>query len=519
MANEGGGLAPVAGSERIQALDVIRGFALLGIFLMNVEWFNRPIAELDLGLPANLHGADLLAGLGIHLLVRGKFWTMFSLLFGMGFAVMLTRAERAGRDFFLPYLRRIAALGLMGAAHFILLWAGDILFSYALTAILLMMILFARAGAFLLAIATCVAVAAVFQLDAAMGAAISLCLAGVMALYTRDGAELDIGGRRWPLVCLVLWSVGALLMVSGAASRNAGPAIIGALVFASGFVARRLRQPAGRRPLHAGVNLYATAFLGMALVGLSWAAFPQSRAAPSAEQVQQIVEQRAGRAADARMEEQVMAHGRYADAVRYRLGKFPENAGHDAEFAGLAVAMFLIGVWFVRGGVMENIPAHLPLFRRLAFVWLPIGVALGIVGAAVAVTHIPGQNDARFQFSQGMLFLGNLPASLGYVGALVLLLHSRGPGRHVALLAPAGRMALTNYLTQSLVQGLFFYGYGLGHWGMPRAQQALFVFAVYGLQIAFSRWWLARFQYGPMEWLWRAATYWTWPPMRRAASA
>src|SRR5437868_2541798 len=76
---------PIASGERITALDVVRGFALIGIFLMNIEWFNRPIAELGQGLPATATGANYWAGYLIYILVQGKFWTMFSLLFGMGF--------------------------------------------------------------------------------------------------------------------------------------------------------------------------------------------------------------------------------------------------------------------------------------------------------------------------------------------------------------------------------------------------------------------------------------------------
>jgi uncharacterized membrane protein YeiB len=60
----------------------------------------------------------------------------------------------------------------------------------------------------------------------------------------------------------------------------------------------------------------------------------------------------------------------------------------------------------------------------------------------------------------------------------------------------------------------FFYGFGLGHWGLPRAQQVLFVAGVYAAQIVFSHWWLARFRYGPMEWLWRGFTYRQVPPLR-----
>ena len=67
---------------------------------------------------------------------------------------------------------------------------------------------------------------------------------------------------------------------------------------------------------------------------------------------------------------------------------------------------------------------------------------------------------------------------------------------------------------QSLICSLYFYAYGLGQWGMPRAWQMVFVAVVFALQVVFSRWWLARYRYGPMEWLWRAFTYRQTPAMR-----
>ena len=84
---------PMTAGERIQALDVVRGFALLGIFLMNIEFFNRATSEIGHGMPSGLTGVDWFAGWFVAYFVQGKFWTIFSLLFGMGFAVMLTRKD------------------------------------------------------------------------------------------------------------------------------------------------------------------------------------------------------------------------------------------------------------------------------------------------------------------------------------------------------------------------------------------------------------------------------------------
>ena len=137
-------LDSVAPGERITTLDVIRGIALFGILLMNVEFFNRPIGELDIGLPPNVGGLDHWAGWFVHVFIRSKFWTMFSLLFGMGFAVMLSRAQAAGRPFLAPYIRRTLALALIGFLHCVLVWNGDILFDYAMGAAFLLIVFHAR---------------------------------------------------------------------------------------------------------------------------------------------------------------------------------------------------------------------------------------------------------------------------------------------------------------------------------------------------------------------------------------
>ena len=107
--------------------------------------------------------------------------------------------------------------------------------------------------------------------------------------------------------------------------------------------------------------------------------------------------------------------------------------------------------------------------------------------------------------------------SLGYI-ALVMLALQRGAWRKLlGWLAPMGQMALTNYIAQSVLGTLFFYGYGLGHWGLPRAQQVAYVLVVFALQLVFSKLWLLKFRYGPLEWLWRAATYRKWQPLQRNA--
>jgi hypothetical protein len=210
----GSDFTPVAIRDRIQALDVVRGVALLGIALMNVEFFNRPIGDLDAGLPAGVTGIDYWAGWFVQVFVRGKFWTMFSLLFGMGFAVMLARAEQAGRGFAGPYFRRTLALAVIGVLHFIFLWTGDILFSYATGALLLMLVFYAKpqvllwlgALSLLLAVAFGVAGAAGHALpwQPMLGLGVPLLLFGVVA-YALRRWPLSGLRRAWPCTCCRHW--------------------------------------------------------------------------------------------------------------------------------------------------------------------------------------------------------------------------------------------------------------------------------------------------------------------------
>jgi uncharacterized protein len=123
---------------RIDMLDAIRGFALFGILLMNLEAFNGPIIGAVSGIDSGLKGLDYLADALIYILVQGKFWTLFSLLFGIGFAVMQDRARTACVNFEALYRRRLLFLMLIGLCHLWLIWEGDILFSYALAGFVLL---------------------------------------------------------------------------------------------------------------------------------------------------------------------------------------------------------------------------------------------------------------------------------------------------------------------------------------------------------------------------------------------
>lgn len=540
---------------RIEALDVVRGFALLGIFLMNIEFFNRATSGIMEGMPLGLAGVDWFVSWFIAYFIQGKFWTIFSLLFGMGFAVMLTRAEDTERPFLAPYLRRILGLAVFGAAHYIFLWSGDILFSYAVAAGALLILLYGQWKQILIALAVLVGIGFIPGMDPVFAIAAGLGSVSLLALYLRNERQVTLRGHRLPLfsaLLLALCLLGAVAAVilwvlpNGPKDPRIPVTLASVSLLVLGTLSAKFHDPRVLRELRLGVTLYTFMFFMMTLGGAAQyfkpRETPATSAAATATPASTPTQQEAGAASDkkpekteeqkaaekkveqakrlakrveaSRNEVRILTQGSYAQALDMRARAFPQKVAGDGGFALALVAMFLIGNWFVRSGVMANTGAHLTLFRKLAVIGLPLGIGLGLLGSLIAVSHTAGDEFDGFQMARGLAMLGNLPACLGYVGLVVLMLHSNSFLSGIRVLAPAGRMALTNYLIQSVICSLIFFGYGLGQWGMARAWQVLFVLGVFALQVAFSHWWLARYRYGPMEWLWRAFTYRQTPLMR-----
>lgn len=408
---------PIEQHERIEVMDVLRGFALLGILLMNIEAFVGPLMEALGGVNPRLGGADRAMDAAIYVLVQGKFMTLFSLLFGMGFAVMLERANARGGNGTIIYARRLLALLVIGLVHAVLVWSGDILVSYALFGF-------------------------------------------VLLLFFRKTPASRL--RKWgvafyllPLVLTWAWAIA---------------------------VAAAQQEPRAAAEMQQGMDRQAT----------EWAAMIEA-------------------------ERHAFGAGSFAEAVAQRVADTAAQLSFMAVGGWMVLAMFLFGAWFVRSGVIRDPGAHLPLFRRLRNAGFLVGLPLALWSAWMHPTMSFSSMDFGIAAAQSATLVASLLMCLGYMATIVLAMQRPAWAERLRWLAPAGRMALTNYLLQSVVCTLVFYGYGLGYFEqLSRAWQPLFVLALFGLQVAFSRWWLSKHRYGPVEWLWRFLTYARRPPMRLA---
>jgi uncharacterized protein len=381
--------------ERIPALDVLRGVAVAGILFANVlVFFGLVFLPPDRAAALPTAEADAVVRFLERILVEGKFYSIFSLLFGIGFGLQLAR----GGEQALPlFRRRLRILLAIGAAHAFLIWSGDILMLYALLGFILPW--FARKS------------------DRALLRWIVILLAIPILLYA---AALGI----WTLV---------------------GP----------GNTPSAAAMPAGILAIfeRMGTGGVKDAFLGNLL----------------------------------------MVAGRWADL--FATMRFPKVLG-----------MFVLGLWTARAGLAVSPASHRPLLVRVCLLGWAIGLPANLV-AAWASHHwpyLPPGGGALLGVA--MQAVGFPMLALGYAATVGLLVVDRR--RLIMRFAPLGRMALTNYLMHSVLCVVLSYGFGLGLWWRIGASTAVAIAAaIVAVQIPLSAWWLSRYRFGPVEWIWRRFTY------------
>jgi uncharacterized protein len=217
----------------------------------------------------------------------------------------------------------------------------------------------------------------------------------------------------------------------------------------------------------------------------------------------------------------VAVNGTYAEAVAMTWQwTWAEWITGGLLFAWLIYALgrFALGAAIGRSGILEDVPGHLSLLRRIMWIALPLGLVFALVVRLMILSDV----EAVAEAGEALRSPAALLLAAGYSAGIVVALHRPLGGRLFAPFAPVGRMALTNYLAQGFLYGLVLFGVGPGLGLAGRIGTSLVIpicLAFFALQIVFSRWWLARYRFGPMEWLWRALTYGERPRFRRAASA
>lgn len=182
---------------------------------------------------------------------------------------------------------------------------------------------------------------------------------------------------------------------------------------------------------------------------------------------------------------------------------------------------FLVGYWAGVSGLLPPSEERIPRLRKLVIWGLPLGLACSSIGPMLRVLRrrqIVVSEDVRAVLSIPME-VGLLVLAASYIALIALLMRRSWPRKALSIVAPVGQMALTTYLSQSLICTFLFYGWGLGLAGrVGSAAVAGITLIVFCFQILLATLWLRRFRFGPLEWLWRTLSYGRLQPMRRAPS-
>ncbi len=405
--------APVVPTQRILTIDILRGFALLGILLVNMEFFNQSALNLMADLKPPASPLDQAARWFIAFFAEAKFYTTFSFLFGLGMVIQMGRAEERHARFGRFWFRRMLVLLGFGLIHAYLFWPGDILILYSVLG-----------------------------------------------------------------VSLLLW-------------RKARPRT---------------------------TFIWAFVFLVIPLVinGALWGLVKMGEMAAGAEEMERVFAQQvADYAAQAVEADRIYATGSFLEITQQR-ARDMNFMFFIWPFLGFNVlAAMLLGLYAGKRGIFDDIPGHLPFIRK-AWLW---GLVIGVIGNAMYIYFSEQSNRAMPSLANLLSLVGQsfgAPALAIFYMTSLILLAERSAWRHrLAPLSLVGRMALTNYLAQSFICTMLFYGYGFGFYGSVGAAGGIMLTVViYAAQVLWSGWWLRRFRFGPAEWLWRTLTYGKRQPMR-----
>ena len=413
-------LAPVKANEREIFMDVLRGFAILGIFIANLNGFSWYREGLPADSPYILPKADRSMSFLHHLFIEGKFYSIFSLLFGWGIALQFKRAAASGINALPTVRRRLFFMLLLGAVH-LLIWPGDIVFFYGLLAFLLLPL------------------------------------------------------RKFSNKILLI--TGAVLILSP-------------------------------------ILLY---WLKMTWPVLN---YPSKLLIDTGIKVD-------GAIMNIKSEEEflnVMKTGNWFDQLKMNISGFFFRYQYLIFVSRVpkVLGMFLIGYVIGRSDFYKNIEQH----RKLVYTIIVAGLLIGLPANYFLAKQMQDHMRDYFELKMNGWYqtiayaLGVVPLALAYVGIFMLFFKTTTGKRIMSLVAPAGKMAFSNYIMQSLIGNFVFLGAGLGYmWKVGPVYYTIFGVLVFIGQVIISSIWLRFFNYGPVEWLWRSATYKKWQPMRKLNSS
>lgn len=394
-------LVPTQTKERFIILDTLRGFALLGICIANFPEFSLYTflsSEATNAMP--MASFDTIMRYLTYTFVDGKFYTIFSILFGIGFSIIIEHAAQRGSSGMLIFYKRMAILLIIGLSHLMLLWSGDILTLYALLGML-------------------------------------------MPLF-----------RKLSNKTLIIIATTLLLL----------PIAIDAIV------EHFQLQPAA--------YFHKMQWHYCALFGITNDNFAYW------------------------LQEQNTYKGVLQFLLQGAFERMTEFIDGNRYFKVLG--LFFIGLLIGRNRLYAQLPQIKTQLKQLTLICLSIGMPFSILYAYSCMNqHLWGLTIHTLLYT-----ISVFPMGLAYIGIISLYSTTKSNSKILTTLAAPGRMALTNYIGQTIAGICIFYGIGLGLGAHTNLTTTIIIaIIIFATETIISYLWLRKFKYGPFEWLWRMLTY------------
>jgi len=401
-------IIPIQQDQRIHFLDVLRGIAILCIFMANIIYFSGLFFFSESYQdPAFFFQSDIILGFLSFMFIDGKFYSIFSLLFGIGCFIQYHKLKHQNKPFAPFFGRRMFWLLVFGLIHLIGFWLGDILTLYAILGFTII-------------------------------------------------PFINVSGKKLLILAIILILLPILnwLIIS-----------------------------------YFGIN-YPDILHQKSIASWKSYGYPQ-------------VEWQGKFWNDIEFE---LTNKNWSDFFKMNLGNSWLRLAMILEEGRIfkVFGIFLIGLWAGRKILNENILQNVKLLKKITLYSLLLGLPMSGWRAYLV---FGGEQSQINSFLNTLSYaLGTVPTALGYA-ALIALFFRKKP-KVLMWLAPAGKMAFTNYILQTVFGIMFFYGIGFGWAGkFGFTMITLIAIGYFLLQVIWSTLWLNYFKYGPLEWLWRQLTY------------
>lgn len=399
---------PVVKNNRIEYLDILRGIAIMFIFTANIPFFSGLwFVNADSNLREINWATDEIFNYIMYVLVDGKFYSIFSLLFGIGCTIQFNNVTSHNKAFARFFRRRMFWLLVFGLIHLFLLWPGDILTLYALL------------GFFLI------------------------------WFIKKSNKTLLVTAIILILAPIVNW---AFIYFTG--------------IFYPGTY------------FQLSTNIYQ--HFGMPVIEMNGHLQPNIVA--------------------------FLTNTNLPDFFKMSLGNAFIRIGMILEEGRIfkVFGIFLIGIWAGRKILNENLLNNIPFLRKSLLIGILLGLPMNFIRGYIEFFSV---KNVSLEILHILTYaFGTVPLAMAFAAGIALLYK-----RKVSFLnwfKPVGKMALTCYLTQTIISIIIFYGFGFnqtGKYGFTIVM--LIALTIFVLQVILSKLWLNYFKFGPMEWIWRQLTY------------